>query len=185
MLKPQGRSKGNSNASESITFRMGKPILDELRQEAEHKLKSINTLVNQIIKLYIIWHKPAKQAGFGYFDKVLVSDIINLLDDEQIVKMAEQYCKHRLKDIAFMLNSENTFSSFMNGIISWLEASSFNYKYNINNDNNSNTLVIQFEMGKNWSLFFKTYMQSVLEHYKITDGQCEMTDNTVMIRINN
>jgi hypothetical protein len=99
--------------------------------------------------------------------------------------MAEQYCKNRLKDIVFMLNSENTFSFFMDGIISWLEASGYNYKYNINNNNNSNTLVIQFEMGKNWSLFFKTYMQSVLEYYKITDGQCEMTDNTVVIRINN
>jgi hypothetical protein len=104
MLKPNARSKGNSERSESITFRMAKPILDELRQEAEHKLKSINTLVNQIVKLYITWHKPAKQAGYGYFDKVLVSDIINLLSDEQIVKMAEQYCKNRLKDIAFMLN---------------------------------------------------------------------------------
>jgi hypothetical protein len=87
--------KGKSDGNESITFRIGKPILDELRQEAEHKLKSVNTLVNQIIKLYITWHKPAKQAGIGYFDKVLVSDIINLLSDEQIVQIAEQYCKNR------------------------------------------------------------------------------------------
>lgn len=129
------------------------------------------------------WHKPAKQADYGYFDKVLVSDIINLLSDEQIVKMAEQYFKNRLKDIAFMLNSENTFPSFMDGIISWIEASGFNYKYNINNNNNSNTLIIQFDMGKNWSLFFKTYMQSVCEYYKIADRQCEMTDNTVVIKI--
>jgi hypothetical protein len=164
---------------------MTKPILDELRQEAEHKLKSINTLVNQIVKLYITWHKPAKQAGYGYFDKALVSDMINLLSDEQIVRMAEQYCKNRLKDIAFMLNGENTFSSFMESFISWLEASGYNYKYNINNNNNSNTLVIQFDMGKNWSLYFKTYMQLVLEYYEVTDGQCEMTENTVMIRINN
>jgi RNA binding exosome subunit len=187
MLKPNARSKGNSERSESITFRMAKPILDELRQEAEHKLKSINTLVNQIVKLYITWHKPAKQAGYGYFDKVLVSDIINLLSDEQIVKMAEQYCKNRLKDIAFMLNGENTFSSFMESFISWLEASSFNYKYSINNNNNDNssTLVIQFDMGKNWSLFFKTYMQQVLEYYEIAYGQCEMTENTVVIRISN
>jgi hypothetical protein len=185
MLKPNDRSKGNPEGSESITFRMGKPILYELRQEAEQKMESINTLVNQIVKLYITWHKPAKQAGYGYFDKVLVSDIINLLSDEQIVKMAEHYCKHRLKDIVFMLNSENTFSFFMDGIISWIEASGFNYKYSNNNSGDFNTLVIHFDMGKNWSFFFKTYIQSVLEYYKITDGQCEMTDNTVVIRINN
>lgn len=183
MLKPKDYSKGKSDTSESITFRMGKPILDELRQEAEHKLKSINTLVNQIVKLYIIWHKPAKQAGFGYFDKVLVSDMINLLSDEQIVQLAEQYCNHRLKDIAFMLISENTFTSFIDGIISRLEASGFNYKYNVNGD--YITLVIQFDMGRKWSLYFKSYMQKVLEYYKITDGQCEMTDNTVVIKTSN
>jgi predicted HicB family RNase H-like nuclease len=52
MLKPKEDSKRKSE-SESITFRIGKPILNELQQEAEHKLKSINTLVNQIIKLYV------------------------------------------------------------------------------------------------------------------------------------
>ena len=38
-------------------------------------------------------------------------------------------------------------------------------------------------MGRNWSLFFKTYMQLVLEYYKIKEAQCEMTDNTVIIKI--
>ena len=43
--------KGKSEKNESITFRIGKSILDELRQEVEHKLKSVNTLVNQIMKI--------------------------------------------------------------------------------------------------------------------------------------
>jgi hypothetical protein len=182
MLKPNG-FQIKPEGSESITFRMAKPILDDLRQEATHKLKSINTLVNQIVKLCITWHKPAKQAGFGYFDKVLVSNMINLLSDEQIVKMAEQYCKNRLKDIAFMLNSENTFPSFMDGIISRLDASGFNYKYNFNDG--YMILVIHFDMGRKWSLYFKEYMQKVLEYYKIPYTQCEMTDNTVIIKIKN
>ena len=67
MPKANEYSKNRFEKSESITFRIGKPILDDLRQEAEHKLKSINTLVNQIIKLYIIWHKPAKQSGYWLF----------------------------------------------------------------------------------------------------------------------
>lgn len=178
--------KGKSEASESITFRIGKPILDELRGEAEHKLKSINTLVNQIIKLYITWHKPAKQAGLGYFDKVLVSDMINLLSDEQIVQLAEQHCKRRIKVIVFMLREENTFSSFISAIISWLESSGFNYKYTSNNnDNNLQTLVIQFDMGRKWSLYFKTYMRHVFENYDITSLQCDMTDTSVIIKIMN
>jgi hypothetical protein len=185
MLDSNYDSKGKSEKSESITFRIGKPILDDLRQEAEHKLKSVNTLVNQIIKLYITWHKPAKQSGYGYFDNVLISNIINLLSDEQIVQMTEQYCKHRLKDMAYMLNSENSFLSYIEGTLSWLEASGFQYKYTNNNHGDYTTLVIQFDMGRNWSLFFKTYMHYVLEYYNITDSPCDLTDNSVIIKIKN
>jgi len=181
MLKSKTDYKRKSEGTESITFRIGKAILDELQQDADHKLKSVNTLVNQIIKSYIIWHKPARKTGFGYFDNVLVSYIINILSDEQIIQVADKYCKQRLKDIAFMLYSENTFLSFINGILCWIEISGFSYKYN--NVDDAHTLIIKFDMGRNWSLYFKTYMQLVLEYYKIKDAQCEMTDNTVIIKI--
>src|SRR6476620_10604462 len=175
--------KRKSDGSESITFRIGKPILDELLQEAEHKLKSVNTLVNQIIKLYITWHKPAKQAGIGYFDKVLVSDMINLLLDEQIVQLAQQHCKRRIKDIVYMLENQTSLPSSFDSTINWIEASGFNYKYNANKE--FKTLIIQFDMRRKWSLFFYTYIQLALEYYKITDSQCDMTDNTVIIKIKN
>ena len=183
MLEANEYSKNRFEKSESITFRFEKPILDELRGEAEHKLKSVNTLVNQIIKLYVSWHKSAKQAGIGYFDKVLVSDMINLLSDEQIVQLAEQHCKRRIKDIVYMLENQTSFPSFFDSTINWIEASGFNYKYNANKE--FKTLVIQFDMSRKLSLFFYTYIQLALEYYKITDSQCDMTDNTVIIKIKN
>ena len=45
----------------SITLSVEKAVLDELQQEAEQKMESVNTLVNQIIKSYLQWHKPAKK----------------------------------------------------------------------------------------------------------------------------
>ena len=44
---------------ESITLRIDKSILDELRNEAEQKMESLNTLSNQILKSHVVWHKPA------------------------------------------------------------------------------------------------------------------------------
>jgi hypothetical protein len=72
---------------------------------------------------------------------------MNLLTDEQIIQMTEQYCKRRLKDLVFMLHYENTFSSFLVGTLAWLEASGFHYKYN--SVDNSKILAIQFNMGRN------------------------------------
>ena len=40
-------------------------------------------------------------------------------------------------------------------------------------------------MGKNWSLFFKTYMHYVLEYYHVIDSECDLTENTVIIKTRN
>jgi hypothetical protein len=183
MLEANEYSNNRFEKSESITFRIGKSFSDELRGESEHKLKSVNTLVNQIIKNYVSWHKPAKQAGIGYFDKVLVSDMINLLSDEQIVQLAQQHFKRRINDIVYMLENQTFFPPSFDSTINWIEVSGFNYKYNVNQD--CKTLVIQFDMGRKWSLFFYTYIQLALEYYKITDSQYDVTENTVVIKIKN
>src|SRR6476660_988210 len=183
MSKDNYESNRKFEKSESITFRVGQPVLAELLGEAEHKLKSVNTSVSQIIKTYVSWHKTAKPAGIGYFDKVLVSDIINLLSDEQLVQLAQQHFKRRINDIVYMLENQTSFPPSFDSTINWIEASGFNYKYNANKE--FKTLIIQFDMRRKWSLFFYTYIQLALEYYKITDSQCDMTDNTVIIKIKN
>jgi hypothetical protein len=157
--------------------------MGELRQEAEQKMESVNTLVNQIIKSYLQWHKPARKAGLGYVSKVLMTKSINHLTDEQVILMTQEFCSNELKDITFMLRSENTFSSFMDGLCSWLDASGYNYRIDTVDD--IDTYIIQFDMGRNWSLYFKTYMQLELEYYHITDSQSEMVYNSVIIKIRN
>ena len=102
--------------------------MDELQQEAEQKMESVNTLVNQIIKSYLQWHKPAKKAGLGYLSKTLMAKSINHLTDEQVIKMTEEFCKQQLNDIIYMLRNENTFASFMDALCPWLDASGFTYR---------------------------------------------------------
>ena len=80
--------------SESITFRIEKSILDEIRSEADQKMESVNTLVNQIIKSYVQWHKPARKARMGYFPKVLMAKSMDYLTDEQVMQITEEYCNH-------------------------------------------------------------------------------------------
>ena len=128
MPKPKDEIKEKTEGTESITFRIGKTVMGELRQEAKQKMESVNTLVNQIVKSYLQWHKPARKAGLGYVSKVLMAKSINHLTDEQVIQMTQEFCSNELKDITFMLRSENTFSSFMDGLCSWLDASGYNYR---------------------------------------------------------
>jgi hypothetical protein len=56
MLKVNYKGKEKVE-SESITFRIEKNILEELREDSEQKVKRINTLANRIFKSYVNWHR--------------------------------------------------------------------------------------------------------------------------------
>jgi hypothetical protein len=43
--------------------------------------------------------------------------------------------------------------------------------------------VIQFDLGKNFSLYFKTQMQLVFRQFDLKNAEAEMTDNTVILKI--
>ncbi len=128
------------------------------------------------------WHKPAKKAGLGYFSKVLVAKTMNYLTDEQVKQMTEEYCNHHLRDITHMLRSAHTFLSFMDGLRSWLDSSGHHFR--IDSSDGTDTYVIQFDLGRKFSLYFKTQMKLVFEHFNVQNAEAEMTDNTVILRIN-
>ena len=186
MANTKGNLSGQKeNRNESIALLLKKSVLDDLNLEAEQKMESVNTLVNQIIQSYLQWHKPAKKDGLGYLSKDLMARSMNHLNDEQIIKMTEEFCNHQIDDIIYMLSDDNTFASFMDILGHWLDASGFNYRIDRNDADNTHTYIIYFNMGRKWSLHFKTRMQLVFEHHNIKDAEAEMADNTVILKIKN
>jgi hypothetical protein len=85
--------------SECITFRIERNLLEELRQESNEKVESINTLVNQILRQYVKWHNSASKTGLMYWSIALLTRMIDCLTDEEVVELAEYYVKNELKEI--------------------------------------------------------------------------------------
>src|SRR4051812_34177446 len=85
--------------SGTITFRIEKSMLEDLRQESEQTGISVNSLVNQIIKSYIQWNNPAKKAGIGHFSKIFHAKMINSFSEDQVINLSEDFCKHNFPDI--------------------------------------------------------------------------------------
>ena len=177
-VKPAGKGKIES---ETITLRFDKVMLDDLRQESEQKMESLNTLINQIVKSYINWHNPAAKAGLTYFSKALVVRMVDSLADEQIVKLAEDYAKHQAKEEMHMLRLEYTLSSFIEGLCGWLDVSDIRYRHD--GTNNFDTYMIRYDMGRKMSLFMAKYIEKVFEDLKVKNAEVEITDNGVLFRI--
>jgi hypothetical protein len=89
--------------TETVTFRIEHDALIELREESKLKMESLNILINQILKFYIEWHRPSLKAGNIPFSKGLLARIFDILNDEQIDKMAQDYVKYEFKEQMRML----------------------------------------------------------------------------------
>ena len=180
--------KYNSNEDKDIksnrkpSFKIENAFLEELSKEAEQKMEDVNTLVNQILKSHIRWHNLAKKSRLAYISKDLMTKTIDHLSDEQVIQMTHEFSKHRLADIMIMLRDGNNFQCYLDALCLWLDESGFNYRIESNND--ANIYKIHFDMGRKWSLYFKTQMELVFEHFKIKHSEVKMTDNTVILKIN-
>jgi hypothetical protein len=178
------KQKINSKPKENIkkvSLKIEDTLLDEIQKEAEHKMEGVDTLVNQILRSHLKWHKLAKKARLAYISKDLMAKTIDHLTDEQVTEMTKTFFKNHFVGIIHMISEENTFSSFMNALCLWFEESGFNYRIEMNND--MDIYKIYFDMGRKWSLFFKTRMDLVFEHFKVKDSEVQMTDNTVILKI--
>ncbi len=153
------RKKGNKIESESITLRVEKDVLSELRSEADQRMEILNTLSNQKLKSYVRWHKPANKAGIVYTPKTLLTDVFEMLTEEQIIQVTENWVKKHSKDIMIMMNKDYKLTSFLDGFKVYLDLSGFNYTRH--EDGSFEQYIIKFEMEKSltfiWANIFSFY----------------------------
>lgn len=181
MPRPYGNEK-LPKKTESITLRVEKNILDELRDEAEQKMESLNTMANQVLKSYVTWHKPAAKAGNHYVPKTLLADMFETMTEEQIAQIAENWVRKYSKDVMVMINKGHNLESFLEGFRSWLDLSGFQYTHH--QDSGFESYVLRFDMGKKFNFYMGKYLQFlVVEGLQVKDVHFEISDYTVMFRV--
>jgi hypothetical protein len=124
-----GTEEGKRTRTESVSFRIERTTLDDLREESKQKIESLNVLVNKILRFYIDSHKPSLLAGNIYFPKPLLSKMIDVLSDEQIEEVADDYIKRGMKEQIQLARRNYNSLDYLEGLCHWLNVSGFPYKY--------------------------------------------------------
>jgi hypothetical protein len=171
------------SGSESITLRFDKATLNELRNEAEHKLESVNTLINQIVKAYTLWHKPAASTGLIYINKYLYRDILENLSDEQIKEVADKYGRHYFIDTIEMFGNAVSAAIYLDILLKWIEMSEFNYRIDEDRQLDYTTYKFQFDLGLKFSQFMANIIRNTMESLGQTDTKVKITEHLVILRL--
>ena len=167
--------------TESVSFRIERSVLDDLRKESEQKVESLNVLVNQIFRFYTDYHKPLLISGNTYFSKAFISKIFDILNDEQIVEIAEDYVRRVIKEQMQMARWKYISSDYICGLRHWLDVSSFPYTHD--KTDGIDIITIRFDMGGKWSVFFGKVHEILFKDLKVENSRVEVTGNAVTLTV--
>jgi hypothetical protein len=72
--------------TEGITFRIPPSSINQLHEESKKKQVSLNTLVNQILKDHLDWHRYAAQARMFHVPRSAFSRLVDNFSEEDLSK---------------------------------------------------------------------------------------------------
>jgi hypothetical protein len=170
------------STSDCATFRIPAETLNLLRKESENKQVSLSTLVNQIVKEHLDWHSMAADAKLYYLPKSFLIRLIDQLTEEQLSELARDTAKSDLVDICLFLRGEFSIASLSNIIETWLQITKMPYRFEINTNNAK--IIIEHDMGYKYSYLIKEISRYIMEVAFEGRTSCDITDNTVVIKLN-
>ncbi len=173
MLAGRNSNKGDDDEDSSnrmmearefvtVTFRINNKAIEYFRNESEKRGISMNALVNQVLSHYIEWDSYEPRIGMIPFPKAVLGKIFAEMNADQIAGLASSVGKNTAIDMAIFMKGRID----VLGFISWLETrmgnSGFEVVHRIDRLNGVHTITIKHDLGRNWSLYLKTLLESVL-----------------------
>jgi len=114
-------------SSENISFRLHKDLLDQLRQEAEEKRISLNTLASQIVDSYVNFTSRASKTGAIPVSRLALEVLLEGYSEDQIKAIAERIVNMTGEDSTLMFQGRYDFEALLQSFECWLKAADFPY----------------------------------------------------------
>ena len=176
-------SQKEALSSGTATFRFDARLLDSLKEEAEQKRTSLNTLVSQILLIHSEYHTFAAKSGMISMPKSLLVRIIETLSPHEVIQLSEYIASNDLKDTILLMKKEYSPNTIMEFIESWARVGGYPYRHHKEDAKDSSSrrkhsLVLQHDMGERWSLFFVELFKFAFKQVD-RDIHFEHTKNTI------
>jgi hypothetical protein len=163
----------------TMTFRLNRKVIESFRKESERTGMSMNALVNQVLCHYVEWDSFEPKIGMIPFPKAVLARIFSEMKEDQITKLASSIGKDTAIDMAIFMKGRMDVLAF----ISWLEArmrnSGFQVVYRVDSVRGIHTVTIKHDLGKNWSLYLRTMLQSILADFFKRQSEFVVSDSMI------
>jgi hypothetical protein len=164
----------------TISFRIDSEYEQLLRNEAEEKKVSLNTLANQIFGEHLEWHRYIERFGTIIISKDAFKLVLDSLSEEKVTDLAINIASKAPKEFILFkwkdLNSDNV----INFVRMFLGHCGYG-QYDYVKDESTNRFSIRHDLGRKGSLFLTTYIKTVVRSTLGKDSKYIIADNSITI----
>ena len=183
---PSGRTikaqlKSSPTPSGNVTLRFDGNVLEQLRNEANQKRVSLNTLASQIFKTHTEFSGAAAKAGMISFPKNLLIQLMNRLSEEEVKQLSQEIAKNDMKDMLLMIKRQYSAEAFIDLIESWIRVCGFPFTHD--RSDSTHYFIIQHDMGKRWSIYLAELFKFVFYDLGTKWGDFQTTDNMITFNV--
>jgi hypothetical protein len=178
-LKPAAASIKPS--TRGVTFRLSTQKLEHLRKAADARNVSPNTLFNQILKAYLDWHSMAADAKLYYLPKSFLVRLLNELTNDELNELARDVAKNELVDVCLFLRGGFNIASISQIAETWLRIAQMSHRIEVTGD--IYKIIIEHDMGQKYSYLIREISRYLLEVAFEKKSSCDVTENAVIIKV--
>lgn len=164
-----------------MTFRLDENLITTLRSESERQYLSLNTMVNQILQRFVEWDMYESRLGMVSFLRPVAVELLKRMNRQEVIALAMGIGKSATNDAALFMKNKMDLDSFL----SWLEVgmrySCVEIKHNV--DDSTQTYILKHELGLNYSLFYKTIVESIFNDTLGKHIDCSYSDSMLSFKV--
>lgn len=164
----------------NMSFRLPEDIAESLETESSVKNVNVNTLLGQICRHHFGYEGNTGKAGLVAFPRPLLTRLMEGYSEEKVIAMAEYISQDVTIDMMSVLENEYSVDTFLDFVQSWAHSSRIPFRREVKGQ--LNTVVIQPELGRNWSLYLGHLFKNVIEELTGKRVAINVTDKSLMFR---
>jgi hypothetical protein len=164
----------------TMTFRIEKDIMANLRREAGKRGISLNMLVNQIFKNFVDWYIFETKIGMIPMPKPVILELFKNLSKEEVIDISARIGKSEIYDIVLFMKTKVDMDSFIEWISTRMRNSSMHITHMING--NTHVYTMKHNVCLNWSLYHKIILQLIFDEIIGKEVEIDISETAFTIR---
>ena len=160
VLENHSNLKNKSAVStETVTFRINRSMINNIKIESENRMISTNDFLNQIFKRFVEWNRYEPIVGMVHIPKPVVIELFNKKSDDEVIQMAQTIGKDTISNTVLLMKGTNDLKTFLIWIEAEMNTHSLHIRHTI--EKGLHKYIIKHDLGYKFSLYYKTIINSI------------------------